>query len=926
MRPKDGDRVEGKGEPERVCHLINAHLHLPLPLLLVGRHLTHWLIQRTATTVDTRTVLVLENHDAYVLGMVNDVIAEAESAYGANLIRMDVRTVQVDREYVDENYEKVCAQLYKGISIILDMTWTGWDKLRELAHDFGIIYKRGDMIISPYVQAIDDIMMFKNTTDIALIFQNEKELNQTLYYLIGNSIIRLVVIDYLSPQTVKRIGSMRPLPSYYAIYANTKQMEELFKTAADGGLVRRNGLWHLVFMDNNYAQFSYFKGISSINVTINALTMKEDVCCHLMYTEVPCNCPPDFNIFEHYFRRLVNLIVEILSELQSSNLLYEPQTGQCNNKNSSTNSLNGTVLDFDKRLLAKISKNDTFEYLAKTTMISYKATVDVFELRKGQLTQNATWNRQNGIQALPNRTIQAARRYFRIGTTEAIPWTIKKKDPITKEYLKNADGDFVWEGYCIELIEKLANMMEFDYDLVIPEDGEFGVRVNGIWNGLVGDLAKGQTDIAIGALTMTSEREEVIDFVAPYFEQSGILIVMRKPVRKASLFKFMTVLRLEVWLSIVGALTLTGIMIWILDKYSPYSARNNKRMYPYPCREFTLKESFWFALTSFTPQGGGEAPKALSSRTLVAAYWLFVVLMLATFTANLAAFLTVERMQSPVQSLEQLARQSRINYTVLDNSTIHQYFKNMKSAEEKLYQVWKEITLNSTSDQVEYRVWDYPIKEQYGHILQAITQVGPVKTIQEGFQKVIDSESAEFAFIHDSSEIRYEVTQNCNLTEVGEVFAEQPYAIAVQQGSHLQEEISRRILDLQKDRYFESLSSKYWNQSLKGFCPNADDNEGITLESLGGVFIATLFGLALAMVTLAGEVIYYRRRNAKQGLGQPKGRRKSKEIAVEEATVQGLTALQLKPAPLIGFDDKPLSTKPRISHISVYPRPFPFKE
>lgn len=49
---------------------------------------------------------------------------------------------------------------------------------------------------------------------------------------------------------------------------------------------------------------------------------------------------------------------------------------------------------------------------------------------------------------------------------------------------------------------------------------------------------------------------------------------------------------------------------------------------------------------------------------MVASYWLFVVLMLATFTANLAAFLTVERMQTPVQSLDQLARQSRINYTV----------------------------------------------------------------------------------------------------------------------------------------------------------------------------------------------------------------------------------------------------------------------
>ena len=107
------------------------------------------------------------------------------------------------------------------------------------------------------------------------------------------------------------------------------------------------------------------------------------------------------------------------------------------------------------------------------------------------------------------------------------------------------------------------------------------------------------------------------------------------------------------------------------NRFSPYSARNNKEAHPYPCRVFTLKESFWFALTSFTPQGmfnffwgsslfttctwcyqlfvyvlnlgGGEAPKSLSGRILVAAYWLFVVLMLATFTANLAAFLTVER-------------------------------------------------------------------------------------------------------------------------------------------------------------------------------------------------------------------------------------------------------------------------------------------
>jgi len=119
--------------------------------------------------------------------------------------------------------------------------------------------------------------------------------------------------------------------------------------------------------------------------------------------------------------------------------------------------------------------------------------------------------------------------------------------------------------------------------------------------------------------------------------------------------------------------------------------------------EFTLKESFWFALTSFTPQGGGEAPKSLSGRTLVAAYWLFVVLMLATFTANLAAFLTVERMQTPVQSLQQLARQSRINYTCVLNSDTYKFFENMALAETKLFLMWKELTLNSTTDQTQYR-------------------------------------------------------------------------------------------------------------------------------------------------------------------------------------------------------------------------------
>lgn len=74
------------------------------------------------------------------------------------------------------------------------------------------------------------------------------------------------------------------------------------------------------------------------------------------------------------------------------------------------------------------------------------------------------------------------------------------------------------------------------------------------------------------------------------------------------------------------------------------------------------------------------------------------------------------------------------------------------------------------------------------------------------------------------------------------------------------------------------LSSKYWNSTLRSFCPTLDDSEGITLRSLGGVFIATLVGLAIAMVVLAFEV-YFHKKDAKNNV---------QDISNNSATTAGL--------------------------------------
>ena len=58
------------------------------------------------------------------------------------------------------------------------------------------------------------------------------------------------------------------------------------------------------------------------------------------------------------------------------------------------------------------------------------------------------------------------------------------------------------------------------------------------------------------------------------------------------------------------------------------------------------------------------------------------------------------------------------------------------------------------SDQSKYRVWDYPVKEQYTHILKMIEESGPVETPQLGYSKVEAAFEGEFAFIHDAAEVR----------------------------------------------------------------------------------------------------------------------------------------------------------------------------
>jgi len=239
--------------------------------------------------------------------------------------------------------------------------------------------------------------------------------------------------------------------------------------------------------------------------------------------------------------------------------------------------------DGDEKLFHDLSKSieeNKLVYADFSLKIWQKLSFSVYTQSNGTSSQNieniATLDKE-GVTISKNNEFKKISRYYRIGIVEGIPWTYRKKDPISGRFVLDENNQPLWVGYCIDFIKALSIEMNFTYDLVLPTTGTFGERISeSSFNGAIGDLIVGETDMIVSALKMTAEREEVIDFVAPYFEKTGISIVMKKPIPDRSLFKFMTVLKLEVWLSICGAIIVTAIVLWILELLSPYSARNFK--------------------------------------------------------------------------------------------------------------------------------------------------------------------------------------------------------------------------------------------------------------------------------------------------------------------------------------------------------------
>ncbi|KAM9286425.1 glutamate receptor 2 isoform 1-T1 [Cariama cristata] len=474
-------------------------------------------------------------------------------------------------------------------------------------------------------------------------------------------------------------------------------------------------------------------------------------------------------------------------------------------------------------------------------------TINIMELKSTGPRKIGYWSEVDKMVVNPldgplgNESSGLENKTIIVTTILESPYVMMKKN---HEMLEGNDR---YEGYCVDLATEIAKHCGFKYKLTIVGDGKYGARDadTKIWNGMVGELVYGKADIAIAPLTITLVREEVIDFSKP-FMSLGISIMIKKPQKsKPGVFSFLDPLAYEIWMCIVFAYIGVSVVLFLVSRFSPYEWHTEEfedgreTQTNESTNEFGIFNSLWFSLGAFMQQGCDISPRSLSGRIVGGVWWFFTLIIISSYTANLAAFLTVERMVSPIESAEDLSKQTEIAYGTLDSGSTKEFFRRSKIA-------------------VFDKMWTY-MKSAEPSVF--------VRTTAEGVARVRKSKG-KYAYLLESTMNEYiEQRKPCDTMKVGGNLDSKGYGIATPKGSSLRNAVNLAVLKLNEQGLLDKLKNKWWYD--KGECGSGggdskEKTSALSLSNVAGVFYILVGGLGLAMLVALIEFCYKSRAEAKR--------------------------------------------------------------
>lgn len=387
--------------------------------------------------------------------------------------------------------------------------------------------------------------------------------------------------------------------------------------------------------------------------------------------------------------------------------------------------------------------------------------------------------------------------------------------------MKKADGKL--EGFTIDLLEKLSHELSFKYEIYNSPNNAYGSYSEGKgWNGMIEEVRLGKATFGMGAISITSEREEVVDFSLGVLS-TGVNMLISKPAEHSSIFQFMRPFSLPLWMGIVGASIFVSVVYLMLDIGNPD-------------KQFTVKEVLWFSVGTVLMRGTDFSPRPSSQRILTAGFTFFVLITVSTYTANMAAFLTKVNLDQPIESFKELADSSSIQVGTIKASATMRFLE--KSNDSMYRTIWNRIQQSN----------------------------GLVQNSSEGRAR---SEKGNFAFIYDFLINSYFENKYCTTKMSGQPVRLQEHGIVMKAGDPVKTTINIELLKLKENGFIANTKKRWWED--KRSCDSEDASRDVLqvefdISHMAGVFIVLVFGLGFSVSFFLFKKFYLltKQQNSKQ--------------------------------------------------------------
>ncbi|CAL8100359.1 unnamed protein product [Calicophoron daubneyi] len=421
-------------------------------------------------------------------------------------------------------------------------------------------------------------------------------------------------------------------------------------------------------------------------------------------------------------------------------------------------------------------------------------------------------------------------------------------------------------GYCIDLLRHLANRTGvevnptlFTYDLHLVGDGQVGEEIvendTRKWTGIVGELLSGMADLAVAPMSITPERASRVEFSKP-FKYLGITILIKREQAKSNLGSFLQPFENTLWVLVALSVHVVAWALYLMDRFSPYGPAKLRR---WAKQQGLAKPEYWFAReevekgqspkpqTTLTTSDGDDegltlssavyfawgillnsgigegTPRAFSTRVFGMVWAGFAMIITASYTANLAAFLVLDRPESYLSGIDDMRQlrnpQKDFTFATVRGSPVEMHFKR----------------------QIEYSTM---YRTMAAHNYPSVDEA--ISAVKSGALK---------AFIWDSARLNYEAAQHCDLITTGEVFGRSGYGLAMKRDNPWLHELSQAVLNFHERGIMEKLDTRWIHVSGESCEKTEASPATLGLSNIAGVFIMIAAGIANGCLILLVEIL-----------------------------------------------------------------------